>query len=104
MGVLTETPDCKIYTKKCRLSVNPAFNYVLDIQKLYKEDCLTDLEKIDAALEVLVRNSWNLRLLNPKERAEVMEEIAARSNVTRVLIFAILRQSYLIMMQFFFII
>ena len=49
MGVLTETPDCKIYTKKCRLSVNPAFNYVLDIQKLYKEDCLTDLEKIDAA-------------------------------------------------------
>ena len=75
MGVLTETPDCKIYTKKCRLSVNPAFNYVLDIQKLYKEDCLTDLEKIDAALEVLVRNSWNLRLLNPKERAEVMEEI-----------------------------
>lgn len=78
MGVLTETPDCKIYTKKCRLSVNPAFNYVLDIQKLYKEDCLTDLEKIDAALEVLVRNSWNLRLLNPKERAEVMEEIAAR--------------------------
>ena len=78
MGVLTETPDCKIYTNMCGLSVNPAFNYVLDIQKLYKEDCLTDLEKIDAALEVLVRNSWNLRLLNPKERAEVMEEIAAR--------------------------
>lgn len=78
MGVLTENPDCKIYTKKCRLSVNPAFNLVLDIQKLYKEDCLTDLEKIDTALEVLVRNSWNLRLLSPKEKAEVMEEIAAR--------------------------
>nr|DAV45403.1 MAG TPA: hypothetical protein [Caudoviricetes sp.] len=78
MGVLTEIPDCKIYTSKCRLSVNPAFNYVLDIQKLYKEDCLTDLEKIDTALEMLVRNSWNLRLLNPKEKAEAMEEIAAR--------------------------
>lgn len=78
MGVLTEIPDYKIYTQKCRLSVNPAFNFVLDIQKLYKENCLTDLEKIDTALEMLVKNSWNLRLLNPKEKAEAMEEIAAR--------------------------
>ena len=60
--VLTDIPDNRIMTEKGKIIVNPAFDVVLEIQKLYLEDCLTDYEKIEQALYMLVRNRWNIRL------------------------------------------
>lgn len=78
MGVLTEIPDNRLLTDKGRLIINPAFDTVLEIQKLYLEDTLTDFEKIDQALWMLVKNRWNLRLYTPAEKVKLMEEIGKR--------------------------
>lgn len=78
MGVLTDIPDNRFLTDKGRLIINPAFDTVLEIQKLYLEDTLTDFEKIEQALRMLVKNKWNLRLYSPAEKVKLMEEIGKR--------------------------
>ncbi len=78
MGVLTDIPCNKVITDKSKFVVNPAFDVVLEVQKLYKEDTLTEFEKIDQALKMLVRNKWNLRLLNPEEKQKLLSVITQR--------------------------
>ena len=65
-------------TDKGRLAINPAFDIVLEIQKLYREEGLTDLEKTNQALKMLVKNNWNLRLFDARERIELLEEISKK--------------------------
>ena len=78
MGVLTELPSYRICTDKGRFDINPAFDIILEVQRLYKEESLTDYEKIKQALSMLVRNRWNLRLLNPAEQLKLMQDITSR--------------------------
>lgn len=75
MGVLTEIPCNRIHTQKGWLRVNPSFDVVLEIQKMYREEKLTDLEKVQCALNMLVLNRWNLKLFSPDEQMELLEEI-----------------------------
>lgn len=65
-------------TDKSKFVINPAYDTVLEVQKLYKEDTLTEFEKIDQALKMLVRNKWNLRLLNPEEKQKLLSVITKR--------------------------
>lgn len=83
MGVLTEIPDNRIMTPKGKIIVNPAFDTVLEIQKLYLEDSLTDYEKAEQALNMLVRNKWNLRLYDPGEKIKLFEDICKRHIETK---------------------
>ena len=78
MGVLTEIPSYRICTDKGRFDINPAFDIILEVQRLYKEESLTDYEKIQQALSMLVRNRWNLRLLKPAEQLKLMQDITSR--------------------------
>lgn len=78
MGVLTDIPCNKVITDKSKFVINPAYDTVLEVQKLYKEDILTEFEKIDQALKMLVRNKWNLRLLNPEEKQKLLSVITKR--------------------------
>ena len=78
MGVLTEIPDYKIRTPKCLISVNPAFDVVLEIQKLYKEEELTEYEKLEQALRMLVKNKWNLKRFSISEKEALLKEISRR--------------------------
>lgn len=75
MSVLTEIPCDRIRIRKIDFVVNPAFDIVLEVQRLYREENLTDTEKMDQALRMLVKNKWNLCLLKPAEKAELMSEI-----------------------------
>lgn len=75
MGVLTDIPDNRIHTGKGWLVINPAFDAVLEIQKLYKEEGLTEYEKTGQALYMLVKNRWNLRLFGPAEKSRLLEEV-----------------------------
>lgn len=75
MGYLTEIPQYTIRTAKGRIRVNPAFDVVLEIQKLYREAGLSSLEKIDQALHMLVTNDWNLQLYSVREKQELLQEI-----------------------------
>ena len=78
MGVLTDIPCNKVITDKSKFVINPAYDTVLEVQKLYKEDTLTEFEKSDQALKRLVRNKWNLRLLNPEETQKLLSVITKR--------------------------
>lgn len=78
MGVLTEIPCNRIHTQKGWLRVNPSFDVVLEIQKMYREEKLTDLEKVQCALNMLVLNRWNLKLFSPDEQMELLEEICRK--------------------------
>lgn len=78
MGVLTDLQDNQIITNRGKIIVNPAFDIVLETQKLYLEDSLTDYEKAEQALRMLVRNRWNLRLYPPAEKVKLLEEIGKR--------------------------
>ena len=46
MGVLTELPSYRICTDKGRFDINPAFNIILEVQRLYKEESLTDRKSV----------------------------------------------------------
>lgn len=78
MNVLTEVQSNKIHTDHCNIVVNPAFDIVLEIQNLYREADLTDFEKIECALKMLVKNDWNLRLFSPVEKVALMTEISRK--------------------------
>lgn len=78
MGVLTDLQDNQIITNRGKIIVNPAFDIVLETQKLYLEESLTDYEKAEQALRMLVRNRWNLRLYPPAEKVKLLEEIGKR--------------------------
>lgn len=78
MGVLTDIPSNRIHTSHGWISVNPAFDIVLEIQKLYREEDLTDRDKVDQALFMLVKNKWNLRLFSPRERTDLLNQITER--------------------------
>lgn len=78
MNVLTEVQSNKIHTEHGRIIVNPAFDIVLEIQNLYRETDLTDFEKIECALKMLVKNDWNLRLFSPVEKVALMTEISRK--------------------------
>lgn len=74
MNILVDTPIYRIRTKKGNIIVNPSFDAVLEIQMLYKEK-ITDYEKVEIALSMLVKNKWNLRLYTPAEKVSLLEEI-----------------------------
>ena len=83
MGYLTEIPRYTIRTTKGNIRVNPAFDTVLEIQKLYREDELSDLEKVDQALRMLVVNNWNLSLFSVYEKYELLKEITKMNIETK---------------------
>ena len=78
MNILTEIPDYRIFTPKSRIIVNPSFDIVLEIQKLYREEGLTDYEKAEQSLYMLVKNKWNLRLFSQNEKVSLLGEISKR--------------------------
>lgn len=78
MGYLTEITSNRIFTKKGKIVVNPAFDIVLEAQKLYREEELSDFEKTDQALKMLVVNSWNLALFSPVEKIQLLDEICKK--------------------------
>lgn len=78
MGYLTEITDNIFQTAKSRLIINPAFDIVLEIQKLFREEDLTEFEKVDQALQMLIVNDWNLRLYSPREKVNLLNEISKK--------------------------
>lgn len=78
MGFLTDIPATWIPTDKAAVFVIPAFDVVLEVQQLFREEKLTEWEKLDTALKMLVKNEWNLKLFSANEKAELLNEIYNR--------------------------
>lgn len=54
MGILTEQPDYNMDFEGLHFNVCPAFDVILDIQNLYAEETLSDVEKLHQALQMIV--------------------------------------------------
>lgn len=74
MGFLTVPIDDTVKYGKYLFRVNTAFDIVLDIQRLYKED-LEDYIKIEQALSMLVKNPGKLKRMGIQDKAGLLEAI-----------------------------
>lgn len=75
MSFITEKPIENVLFKGRSYRINPAFDVILDIQNLYKEDELTGLDKLDMALNMLGISRLRLKLLSLDDKSELLEEI-----------------------------
>lgn len=75
MSFITEGFSDIVYLGRCKFKINPAFDAVLKIQKLYREKTLEDEIKIEQALKMLVTNRFKLALLTFDEKIELLELI-----------------------------
>lgn len=76
MSFLTEPLNYDVMGGKYLFTVNPAFDIVLDIQRLYREKDLDSLDKLDQALEMLVvKNAGKLKYLTISEKSKLLSDI-----------------------------
>lgn len=75
MSFITQEPVELVHFSGMRIRVIPAFDSVLMIQEMYKEDVLSDYDKIGKALDILVRNRFRLRLLSAEQKFSLLSEI-----------------------------
>lgn len=61
--------------KKCRFKVNPAFDVVLRVQRLFQEKLLDDKLKVEQALKMIIKNRVKLTLLTFDEKQELLNLI-----------------------------
>lgn len=83
MGFLTEYQTSTVTLGKMKFLINPAFDAVLEVQRLFSEEDLTERDKVEQALKMLVVNSRRLRLMGLKEKADLLNEIYRQCINTR---------------------
>lgn len=75
MSFLTDELIDTVRHEKYKFRVFPAFDVVLEIQRLYREPDLESILKTDQALKMLVLNPRKLSFLNVVERSQLLELI-----------------------------
>lgn len=75
MRFLTDYVDDVVYLGRCKFRVNPAFDIILKIQRLFREEKLDDELKTEQALKMLVTNRFKLVLLAFDEKIKLLELI-----------------------------
>lgn len=75
MGMITELWDTTVEYRGHRYRTNVAFDTVLAVQKLYKDERLTDSEKEEQALKMLLKNAVLVSIMSSKMKAELLEAI-----------------------------
>lgn len=54
MGFLTDPPATHVWHENRYYTVNPSYDIVLDLQKVYRDSRLNDVDKINTALRILI--------------------------------------------------
>ena len=83
MGFLTEYQTATVELGKMKFLINPAFDIVLEIQRLFAEEELTERDKVEQALSMLVVNGRRLRTLGIKAKVDLLHEIYRQCINTR---------------------
>lgn len=83
MGFLTEQMETEICQGRCRFRVNPAFDTVLEVQRLFAEEELTDHDKVEQALKMFVINDRRMRGMGINTKVELLNEIYRQCINTR---------------------
>jgi hypothetical protein len=83
MGFLVEPITDSVDYAGRRYRVNSAFDTVLEIQRLYREEELSDVDKVNQALRMLLVRERSMNRLNILERSELLNEIYKQCVNTR---------------------
>lgn len=83
MGFLTEYQTSTVMLGKKRFLINPAFDTVLEAQRLFAEEELTDHDKVEQALEMFVINDRRMRGMGINTKVELLNEIYRQCINTR---------------------
>lgn len=75
MGLITELWDTSVVYRGKRYRTDAAYDTVLAVQKLYKDDRLSDAEKAEQALRMLLKRGSLVKLMSPDMKAELLEAI-----------------------------
>ncbi len=75
MNCLVEKPPKYLYYMNRKYSLQCSFDNVLEVQRLYKEETLTDYEKAEQALKMLVKNQLMVSMLSRVRKIELMNLI-----------------------------
>lgn len=75
MGFLTEYQPSTITLGKIKFLINPAYDSVLEVQRLFSEEELTERDKVEQALKMLVVNGRRLRSIEGKAKVDLLNEI-----------------------------
>ena len=83
MGFLVEAITDSVEYSGRKYRVNPAFDTILEIQRLYREEELDDIDKVNQALRMLLVRERSMNRLNIVERSELLTEIYKQCVNTR---------------------
>lgn len=75
MGFLTEYHDNEVTIGKLKFFINPAFDIVLQVQELFAEEELSEQDKVEQALRMLVLNTMRLNWMDPHKKVLLLKEI-----------------------------
>lgn len=75
MGFLVESLNNNVEYNGRIYSVNPAFDTILEIQRLYREEELSDIDKLNQALRMLLVRERSMNRLTIEERSGLLSEI-----------------------------
>lgn len=75
MGLITDLWDTTVKYQGRRYRTRAAYDTVLAVQKLYKDEKLSDLDKAAQALRMLLRSPSQARFLTVEHRFSLLEEI-----------------------------
>lgn len=75
MGLITDVWNESVEYRRRHYRTNVAFDTVLAVQKLYKDEELSSYDKATAALKMLLRCPFRINALSPVQRMELLEEI-----------------------------
>lgn len=83
MGFLTEYQTSTVMLGKKRFLINPAFDTVLEVQRLFAEEELTDHDKVEQALKMFVINDRRMHGMGINTKVELLNEIYRQCINTR---------------------
>lgn len=83
MSFLVETLNNSVEYAGRIYRVNPAFDTILEIQRLYREKELSDVDKLNQALKMLLVRERNMKRLTINERSGLLNEIYKQCVNTR---------------------
>ena len=75
MGMITERFFTDVIWEGHRYPVNAAFNHVLLIQKLYRDERLSSQDKVEQALEILLKRPRQCRGMRAEKRIGLLEQL-----------------------------
>lgn len=75
MGILTDEFSEIVTVGKRKFKTSASFDRVLLAQKVFKDDRLTSVDKLNTAIELLVENHFLVRFLRTRDSEELLQEV-----------------------------